>query len=89
MKKKKGFTLRTVCGEHVIVAEGRENIDFSKIISLNDSAAYLWENIGDGDFTVAQLTDLLTSEYDVEQSVAQKDATEMAEQWVSAGIVQI
>ena len=43
MKAKKGFKLRDVCGEKIIVAEGKENIDFSNIISMNESAAYLWE----------------------------------------------
>ncbi len=39
MKVKKGFKLRNVCGEYIVVAEGVENIDFSRVISLNDSAA--------------------------------------------------
>ena len=36
MKAKKGFNLRNVCGEQIIVAEGKENIDFSNIISMNE-----------------------------------------------------
>ena len=35
MKIKKGFVLRDICGENIIVAEGKENIDFTKIISMN------------------------------------------------------
>ena len=42
MKIKDGFELREVCGEYVILSSGMENIDFSKIISLNESAAFLW-----------------------------------------------
>lgn len=87
MKKKKGFKLRTVCGEHVIVAEGRENIDFSKIISLNESAAYLWEKSGDGIFSVDDLVALLLQEYDVDETTAREDASQLAEQWIEAGIV--
>ena len=45
MRAKKGFNLRTVVGEQIIVAEGKENIDFSTIISMNESSAYLWRNI--------------------------------------------
>ena len=45
MKAKPGFNLRVVCGENIIVAEGEENIDFSNIISMNESSAYLWQNI--------------------------------------------
>ena len=39
MKIKKGFELRNVCGEHVVIATGIENVDFSKMITLNESAA--------------------------------------------------
>ena len=45
MRTKTGFVLKDVCGEKIVVAEGRENIDFTKIISMNDSAAYLWEKV--------------------------------------------
>lgn len=41
MKAKKGFKLRNVCGEHVIVAEGIDNVDFTNIISMNESSAYI------------------------------------------------
>lgn len=43
MKTKIGFNLRQVCGENIIVAEGEENIDFSNIISMNESSAFLWK----------------------------------------------
>ena len=42
MKLKKGFVLREVCGEKVIVGEGIETVNFGKLISLNDTAAMLW-----------------------------------------------
>ena len=35
MRIKKGFVLRDVCGEKIVVAEGKENIDFTKIINMN------------------------------------------------------
>ena len=68
MKTKKGFKLRSICGENVIVAEGIENIDFSKIISMNESAAYLWQNIEGKEFTEKELVDLLTAEYEVDEA---------------------
>ena len=43
MRKKPGFNLRDVCGEQIVVAEGKENIDFSNIISMNETSAFLWE----------------------------------------------
>ena len=43
MRIKEGFELREICGEHVILSHGMDNIDFSKIISLNETAAFLWK----------------------------------------------
>ncbi len=86
MRTKKGFELRNVCGENIIVAEGKENIDFSQIISLNESAAYLWKNIQDKDFNTEDLVALLLKEYNVDEDTARHDAEVIATEWLKAGI---
>lgn len=89
MKVKNGFNLREVCGEHIIVAEGDENIDFSNIISMNESSAYLWEEVQKMDsFTVDHLVELICSQYEVDEDTARKDATMLAAQWGTAGIIE-
>ena len=88
MKAKKGFNLRTVCGENIIVAEGLSNIDFSRIISLNESAAYLWKNIQDKDFDADMLVSLLTEEYEVTDEKAREDANALISQWQEAGLIE-
>ncbi len=88
MRIKKGFVLRDVCGEKIVVAEGKENIDFTKIISMNDSAAFLWEKVKDIDFDVDTLKTLLCSEYDVEEATALADSQIILNQWVEADVVE-
>lgn len=88
MKEKKGFNLRDICGEHIIVAEGLENIDFCNIISMNDSAAYLWQALKDKEFTVDDMVRLLLEEYDVDEETAKKDASILAKQWTEAEIIE-
>jgi hypothetical protein len=89
MKTKKGFHLRNVCGEYVIVAEGIENIDFSKIINMNESAAFLWKKIdGSGDFTTDDLGAYLCEEYDVDEATAKADAAQLVQQWIDAEIIE-
>ena len=39
MKLKTGFVLREVCNQKIVAAEGLENINFNKLLSLNESAA--------------------------------------------------
>ena len=59
MKIKNGFELREMCGEYIIIGTGVENIDFSKVISLNESAAWLWREVDGKEFTPANLAALL------------------------------
>ena len=78
MKQKKGFALRTVCGENIIVAEGLETVDFSKVINLNETATFLWKEAEkQGDFSVDSLTEAICKEYALlrsrQQSNRQKD----------------
>lgn len=94
MKAKQGFNLREVCGEQIIVAEGRENIDFTNIISMNESSAFLWNSIQGKEFTVEDLADLLVDNYEIEEGVpvererALADSKAMLEKWIEAGIVE-
>jgi predicted transcriptional regulator len=87
MKTKKGFNLRTVCGENIIVAEGLDNIDFSRIINLNESAAFLWKNIQEKDFDVDALTSLLTAEYEVDEQTVRQDVVKLIDEWDKAGLI--
>ncbi len=88
MKAKKGFNLREICGEQMIVAEGKENIDFSNIISMNESSAYLWKAVAGKEFTPNDLAQLLTDRYEVDLDTALTDAQTLAGQWIKAGIVE-
>lgn len=88
MRQKKGFRLRNICGENVVVAEGIENIDFSKIISMNESSAYLWEHTKGADFTVDDLCQLLLDEYEVDEKTAHADAEAVVEKWKEIGIIE-
>ncbi|MDO4950038.1 MAG: PqqD family peptide modification chaperone [Bacteroidales bacterium] len=88
MHIKDGFRLRTICGESIIVAEGENRIDFNKIVSLNESAAYLWSSVGEKEFTADDLAALLTNRYEVAADVAAADAARVAESWVAAGLAE-
>ena len=88
MRIKKGFELRDVCGEFIIVAFGEENIDFTKIINLNASAAMLWNAVIGTDFTAQTLADLLCREYDVDADTAMRDAEDIAARWHEVGLIE-
>ena len=88
MKIKEGFVLRTICGQSVVSGEGTANVNFSKLVSLNDSAAYLFKAVGQEEFTPERLADLLMQEYEVERERALKDAESLCAQWMEIGIAE-
>ena len=88
MRIKKGFELRDVCGEQVVIASGIENVDFSQMIALNESAAYLWQAVENETFDTQKLASLLCKEYEVDAETALADAEKMVKSWQECGVLE-
>ena len=88
MKIKEGFELREVCGEYIVIAHGDKNIDFSKVINFNESAAVMWKAVATKEFTAEDIAQALLSTYEVEQSVALMDAERTLQEWLQIGLVE-
>ena len=88
MRIKEGFVLREVAGEKIISGEGLQQINFNKLITLNPTAAYLWENICEKEFDNEILAALLTEKYNVDHRTALNDVTALTEEWIKTGIVE-
>jgi len=87
MKTVPGFTLRPLGKEFIITAESIKQINFNRMISLNESAAYLWKEVDGKEFTAETLADLLMERYEVDRETALRDSEAIAAKWKEAGIV--
>jgi len=88
MKTKEGFVLRPLGREFILVAENVKEVNFNKMISLNESAAYLWSGVDGKDFTVDSLVELLLDKYDVDEATARADSVAIVAKWLEAGIIE-
>lgn len=88
MKLKKGFKLRPLAKEFILTAEDISQVNFNKMISLNSTAAYLWESVADREFTPKDLADLLLEKYEVDEQTAMNDSEAIAQKWIEAGIAE-
>lgn len=99
MKIKEGFEMRDLCGEHILLACGRQNIDFSKVINLNDSAALMWNAVFGREFQAEDMAHVLLEEYGeldpehpeeggVSAERALADATRILEEWKEIGLLE-
>jgi hypothetical protein len=88
MKRKEGFVLREVCGEKVIVGEGLGAVDFGKLVSINDTAAWIWDKAGEmGEFDAESMAEALCEAYEVTPEVALSDVKALLDQWQKLGII--
>lgn len=88
MKIKNGFILREMCGEFIVAAEGIEHINFNKLISLNSTAAFLWKELIEKEFTTEEMAQLLVDEYGIDMELAMSDSAKLMEAWKDAGIAE-
>ena len=87
MKIKEGFELRTLFDEHIVLAYGRQNINFSKVINLNESAALMWNAVIGKEFTTADMAAALMAEYEVDEATALADAERIVAEWKEIGLL--
>lgn len=88
MKIREGLRLREVMGQVTIVGNGVHRINFNNLITLNASAAYLWQEIEGKDFTTVQLASLLVKRYGIDSGTALQDAVTLVGEWMKYEIVE-
>ena len=87
MKKIKSFITRTIAGETVLVPSEETAHDFNGMISLTDTAAFIWEHIEEAtDFN--QLVDMILDEYEIDRETAAADASGVVMQLLQHGMIQ-
>lgn len=93
MKTIEGFRLRKLGNEYILVGESMALINFNKMITLNETAAFLWEQAErltqeKGDFDAAALCKALCAEYEVSPEQAMTDVKNTLDTWQNAGVIE-
>ena len=88
MKLKDGFILRQICGEYIVVGEGLAQVNFNKMLSLNETAAYLWDAVKGKEFTPEDMVKLLQDRYEVTAERAAQDVEKLLAVWVKEGVAE-
>lgn len=83
-----GFRLRDVMGQATVIGEGIGQVNFNKLITLNESAAWLWRSVEGKDFDAETLAGLLVEKYGIDMELARKDAEAVMSKWIEIGLVE-
>ena len=80
--------MRPLGDSFIVTGEGIEQINFNKMISMNATAAFLWESLEGKDFTVQAVKQLLLDEYGIDEEIAARDSAAIVDKWKEAGLVE-
>lgn len=86
MKVKEGFIVKKVIDDYVVVPVGDNFMDFSSIINLNETGAFLWQCM-ENDITKDELVNLLSKEYEVDVSEVKDDVADFIESLKNAKLL--
>lgn len=86
MEFKKGFVLREVAGQTMVVATGEASKDFHGMIRLNETGKLVWQGIADGK-TAEEIAEDMTGIFSVDRDRALADVTALITKMKAAGIL--
>lgn len=67
MRLKEGLTVRKIGEDYVIVAPEQGMVDLSKVYSLNETAAWLWQELEGKDFVLTDMIDIMRDQFEVDE----------------------
>lgn len=79
MKIKEEYKVREMAGEHVVIMQGRFGADMTRVISLNESSLYLWNELQGREFDTDEVARLLVERYEIDGETASRDAAAWVE----------
>ena len=87
MRIKEGFILKNIAGSWVVLPTAAATLDFSGMLTLNESGRFLWDMLEKG-ATCDTLAQALTQEYAVDYETALSDVNEFILTLKKAGCVE-
>ena len=86
MKLKENLTVRKIGDEYMMVSDSGTGLDYTRVISLNESAAYLVQEVGQKEFTKEEWITLLMDKYNVEKERAETDVQALINKFLKEGL---
>lgn len=87
MKISEKYKVREMAGEHIIVMPGRYGADMTRVVALNATSLYLWEQLAGREFDLEEVARLLVEQYEIDPETARTDAEKWVEQLHKCGIL--
>ena len=87
MRVKEHLVLRRIGSEYIIIVPDKDSVDLTEVYTLNETSAWIWEQLKGNDLTIEKLVELVRESYDVDQETATKDVLAIVDVFRSGGLI--
>lgn len=87
MKIKEGFVHRQIAGSDIIVPVGKRCWEFDGMLTLNETAAFIWKQLEQG-ANMDMITDAVLNEYDTDRQNAAACIAQFIDQLRGIGCIE-
>ena len=87
MKAKKGFILREVLDEYMIMPVGDNIKTYTGTVILNEVSAFVWKKLQQ-QMSFDELVESVTAEYDIDYETASNDLNDLLEHFRSYELIE-
>ena len=87
MRIAKEVILRDVAGEHVLIPTGQTTQEFNGMITVSDTAKFIWEHLEKVD-SLEEMIKAILDEFDVDEKTAAQDCVGLIAELVRIGFIE-
>ena len=88
MKTTEGYLMKEIAGEYVLVPFGKRAEQMNRLISLSDTAAFMYQHISEA-ADPEEMVRLVSQEYDIDAGEIRRDIREALISMEQQGLIQI
>jgi len=85
-RKNPDVVYRVIAGEAILIPISRETQGAGRMLTLNETGAFIWERL-DGEHRLEEILEAIRTEFEVEEETARRDLLELISSLEEAGAV--
>lgn len=87
MKLKDSLAIRKIGDEYIMVSESGSTLDYTRVISLNETAAYLIKEVEGKTFSKENMVNLLIEKYEISKQTAETDVQNLLSKLLKENLI--
>lgn len=87
MRLQSDIKIRDIAGERLIVLQGKNGLDLTRVVEMNSTAEWLWNELQGTEFTENLAAAILTRQYGIDEEQALADARKWIGGLSAAGLI--